>query len=205
MEIPTDPPEDQMTRPINAPTVGYREDRTSLPFCNVFWASPAAGLRSDVDMVAAVRKVVERRAFERYTAKLAGKAEGRAWKHFDVSVRDLSSTGLSMSWTFGLSLGDVITLKIDGLGRREATIVRNAGPSMGCEFLSPLTELELSRVLNPRSATIIQFPVPASLASEREVFVNPLPRWQRGSLIVALGFASWLLVLWIAFRVWAFF
>lgn len=61
----------------------------------------------------------------------------------DALVEDLSRSGFAMSTIADLELGSEIGLSIGGVLRRRVRVVRRVGLAYGCEFLSPLSDLEV--------------------------------------------------------------
>jgi hypothetical protein len=74
-------------------------------------------------------------------------------KPIDAMVENLSRSGFAMSTTADLGIGTVIGLSIGGALRRRVRIVRRIGLAYGCEFLSPLSDLEVGAAL--RSGDVV--------------------------------------------------
>ncbi|MFT4025253.1 MAG: PilZ domain-containing protein [Novosphingobium sp.] len=145
-------------------------------------------------MAAIARFIAEHRESERFSADFGRISGGAQRKEFDVVVENLSVTGISISAIPGLIAGDEITLDIPGLGARRTLVVHVTDGYYGCEFIRPLTDAELSRALNPRSAVVIAFPTSAAADAEGafpEPFVAPYSPRQRGLWWIGLGIASW--------------
>ena len=71
----------------------------------------------------------------------------------DALIEDLSLTGFGMSTMADLPVGSVVGLSIGGALRRRVKIVRRAGLAYGCEFLTPLSDMEVSSAL--RSGDVV--------------------------------------------------
>ena len=65
----------------------------------------------------------------------------------DAVVEDLSRSGFAMSTVASLAIGSVVGLSLSGVVRRRVRVVRRVGLAYGCEFLSPLSEMELKAAL----------------------------------------------------------
>jgi hypothetical protein len=71
----------------------------------------------------------------------------------DALIEDLSRSGFGMSALADLKIGSVVGLSVGGALRRRVRIVRRAGLAYGCEFLTPLSDLEVSAAL--RSGDVV--------------------------------------------------
>lgn len=71
----------------------------------------------------------------------------------DAVIDSLSQTGFGMLTTADLAVGSIVGLSVAGAFRRRVRIIRRSGHSYGCEFLSPLSDLEVSAAL--RSGEIV--------------------------------------------------
>lgn len=87
------------------------------------------------------------RLAERYAVRLDGTLRNTNAVPQDVVIDDLSATGFRTTSATGLSINDVITLGIFGVGLRSAQVSRESDDSYGCQFLEPLTAQELSFAL----------------------------------------------------------
>lgn len=65
----------------------------------------------------------------------------------DAVVEDLSRSGFAMSTVASLAIGSVVGLSLSGVVRRRVRVVRRVGLAYGCEFLSPLSEMEVNAAL----------------------------------------------------------
>ncbi|MEG3123340.1 PilZ domain-containing protein [Sphingomonas sp. GB1N7] len=65
----------------------------------------------------------------------------------DAMIEDLSLSGFGMSTLADLPIGSVVGLSIGGALRRRVKIVRRVGLAYGCEFLTPLSDLEVNSAL----------------------------------------------------------
>ncbi|MBY0583299.1 MAG: PilZ domain-containing protein [Sphingomonas sp.] len=90
-------------------------------------------------------------------------------KPIEAMVENLSRTGFAMSTIADLEIGLIIGLSIGGSVRRRVRIVRRIGLAYGCEFLSPLSDLEVSAALRSRdviSADFLSDGMPSGRVSE---------------------------------------
>ena len=76
-----------------------------------------------------------------------------AHEPIDALIEDLSRSGFGMSALADLKIGSVVGLSVGGALRRRVRIVRRAGLAYGCEFLTPLSDLEVSAAL--RSGDVV--------------------------------------------------
>ena len=89
----------------------------------------------------------DERLAERYPVRLDGTLRDTSAVPQDVVIDDLSATGFRTTSATVLSVNDVITLGIFGVGLRSAQVSRKSGDSYGCQFLEPLTAQELASAL----------------------------------------------------------
>lgn len=75
----------------------------------------------------------------------------------DALIEDLSLSGFGMSTLADLPIGSVVGLSIGGALRRRVKIVRRVGLAYGCEFLTPLSDLEVSSALRAGDVVAANF------------------------------------------------
>lgn len=75
----------------------------------------------------------------------------------DALVENLSRSGFAMSTVADLGIGTVIGLSFGGALRRRVRIVRRIGLAYGCEFLAPLSDLEVSAALRSGDVVVADF------------------------------------------------
>lgn len=77
-----------------------------------------------------------------------------AHEPMDALIENLSRSGFGMSALADLKVGSVVGLSVGGALRRRVRIVRRTGLAYGCEFLTPLSDLEVSAAL--RSCDVVK-------------------------------------------------
>jgi len=75
----------------------------------------------------------------------------------DALIEDLSLSGFGMSTLADLPVGSIVGLSIGGALRRRVKIVRRTGLAYGCEFLTPLSDLEVSSALRAGDVVAASF------------------------------------------------
>lgn len=75
----------------------------------------------------------------------------------DALIEDLSLSGFGMSTLADLPIGSIVGLSIGGALRRRVKIVRRAGLAYGCEFLTPLSDLEVGSALRAGDVVAANF------------------------------------------------
>lgn len=75
----------------------------------------------------------------------------------DAVIENLSRTGFGMVSSANLAIGAVVGLSVAGAPRRNVKIVRRTGLAYGCEFISPLSDLELSAALQSQEVVSANF------------------------------------------------
>lgn len=147
----------------------------------------------------------DERLAQRYPVRLDGTLRDTSTLPQDVVIDDLSATGFLTS-AIGLSVNDVITLGIFGIGLRSAHVSRKSVESYGCRFLEPLTPQELSlalRGLAPPAPLTMPVQLPAGASMDASVLLDDdgdlSPRLRLLS-IAAVAIIPWIViaVLWIS-------
>lgn len=119
----------------------------------------------------------------------------------DIVLEDLSLTGFRVSGHDGLAAGDPILVGLAGVGVREATVVWSNDHAAGCEFLAPISSVEMDRTVSAN--TVVQ----GSFAWSRDAGRTQMPEQtppQRFSLrgrlaIMAVGaVGTWVVVIGLA-------
>ena len=75
----------------------------------------------------------------------------------DAVIENLSRTGFGMVSSANLAIGAVVGLSVAGAPRRNVKIVRRTGLAYGCEFISPLSDLEFSAALQSQPVVSANF------------------------------------------------
>ena len=102
----------------------------------------------------AAQVYIDNRGFERLRADRHVTLRGARQEPMDALIEDLSLSGFGMSTLADLPVGSIVGLSIGGALRRRVKIVRRAGLAYGCEFLTPLSDLEVSAAL--RAGDIVE-------------------------------------------------
>jgi hypothetical protein len=87
------------------------------------------------------------RAASRIVAQRAITLRSFGNEPIDAVVEDLSRTGFAMSTVADIAIGSIIGLSLRGTVQRRVKVVRRVGLAYGCEFLAPLSELEVNAAL----------------------------------------------------------
>lgn len=119
------------------------------------------------------------------------------WSPIDVTIEDLSEGGFRALADAELPVGAEIGLGLAGIGLRPARVVRRTGNAYGCEFLTPLTGMELHAALAAPASDPIALPIAArrDIDLEDEDFPDRLPPLARVLAISAGAIAAWAVVL----------
>jgi hypothetical protein len=131
------------------------------------------------------------RLAERYPVMLDGTLRNPQSEPQDVIIDDLSATGFRTATAMGLTIGDVITLGIFGVGLRPARVLRESKGHYGCQFLTPLGSEELAFALcgltPPEPVSLRQQTDVASIGPQkaREPEWSLSPRWRIMSITAA--------------------
>lgn len=113
----------------------------------------------------------------------------------DVTVQDLSASGLSFTSTAKWGLKSRISVGLAGPGRVSGTIVRNQGNLYGCAFDRPLAPEQLAHAFSADSS-------PARELAFRQREMPLEDKWAlrtRLIVMIGLGVLAWVAVLAIAF------
>ncbi|MDB5575137.1 MAG: hypothetical protein JWR80_313 [Bradyrhizobium sp.] len=113
----------------------------------------------------------------------------------DAMVENLSRTGFAMSTIADLGVGSVIGLSVGGALRRRVRIVRRVGFAYGCEFLLPLSDLEVSAALRSGDVVTADFLSDAGSSAIAEGFdraeTRKLSYLARAYILGALMVSLW--------------
>lgn len=122
----------------------------------------------------------------------------------DAIVENLSRTGFAMSTTADLGIGSVIGLSVGGALRRRVRIVRRLGLAYGCEFLTPLSDLEVSAALKSGDVVAADFVSDARSGSHGAMgrgHARKLSYLARAYILGALLIGLWTALITLAWRV----
>lgn len=138
------------------------------------------------------------RAADRHALEIDGTVRATANGPVDVMVSDLSTTGCYFQTAEALDAGEIITIGLAGVGRREASVVRALQYGCGCEFVVPLSANELRDALATPADVVVAFPSGADRASPDEA-VTPVggdtyPGFAKVSILIGGGVGAWALV-----------
>lgn len=139
----------------------------------------------------------EARRAERVAAERPITLRTPANKPISAVVENLSRSGFAMSTIADLGIGEIIGLSIGGALRRRVRVVRRVGLAYGCEFLSPLSDMEVSAALRLRNVVAADF---LSTDSESKESVGPRAADQARLSYLARAYflAASLIILWTA-------
>lgn len=122
----------------------------------------------------------------------------------DALVENLSQTGFAMSTTANLAVGSIVGLSIGGGLRRRVRIVRRVGLAYGCEFLSPLSDLEISAAMHSGDVLAVDFTGSEARSDGIRDVDHPLGRklsyLTRVYILAALVISLWSILLVLLFR-----
>lgn len=114
---------------------------------------------------------------------------------FDVTVEDISVTGVRIPAVVSLPLGAQVTIGIPAVGMCDLRVVRRDERGYGCEFLFPLSEAELAEAIaaepQPPVQLVTSSVLPAPVPSRTPA---PMPRSHaavRIAVIAVLASACW--------------
>lgn len=135
---------------------------------------------------------------DRHSVEIDATLRDPAWSPVDVIVEDLSDSGFRVLAATELPIGAEIGLGLSGVGLRPARVVRHAGNPYvyGCEFLSPLTKVELQAAIEATPLDPIALPFAArapDVATQEAAERLPLPT--RMLVIAAAAVGAWALLI----------
>ncbi|MEO9131889.1 MAG: PilZ domain-containing protein [Sphingomonas sp.] len=115
-------------------------DSRLLALSDVMMALIARVYRSDPD---------ERRGAERYPLEVGATLRRPEGEPIDVLIYDLSLTGFRMETPEALDLEEPVWIGIAGTRVNTALVARRGPTGYGCEFVTPITLVQLKAVLSP--------------------------------------------------------
>lgn len=80
----------------------------------------------------------------------------------DVTVLDLSETGVRIATEANLAIGDEISIGLSGVGSRRAYVAWRRDGLIGCAFAKPLAAADVSRAFS--NASVVRLGTPADVA-----------------------------------------
>lgn len=123
----------------------------------------------------------------------------------DAVVEDLSSAGFAMSTIASLAIGSVVGLSLSGIVKRRVRVVRRVGLAYGCEFLSPLSEMEVNAALLSGEVVAPDFAADGAFLKGEEalprVAVRKLSYLARAYILGALVILLWAALILVVRRV----
>ncbi|MDB5584379.1 MAG: hypothetical protein JWR80_9555 [Bradyrhizobium sp.] len=123
----------------------------------------------------------------------------------DAMVENLSRTGFAMSTIADLGIGSVIGLSVGGALRRRVRIVRRVGFAYGCEFLSPLSDLEVSAALRSGDVVAADFLSDAATSAAPSGFdktqTRKLSYLARAYILGGLMISLWAILIALVWRI----
>ena len=123
----------------------------------------------------------------------------------EAVVEDLSRSGFAMSTIADLKIGSVVGLSVAGVLRRRVRVVRRIGLVYGCEFLTPLSDLEVNAAL--RSGDVVAPEFMSDRNGVGEIYGSPrvpgrkLSYLSRAYILGGLIMSLWAVVIVVAWRV----
>lgn len=134
------------------------------------------------------------RSAERYIVDLDGTIRSDDNYPNDVKIHNLSVSGFEISTTRVITLGQLITVGAAGIRRRRALVVRQNGERYGCEFLVPMTFMDLINTTKGVDKSVVS--LPRALESTSGTLLvdmrdEKLPIRSRALLLVLLIVLSW--------------
>lgn len=111
----------------------------------------------------------ERRVSSRRALRLDIQGDGAAHGAAQVTIHDLSLTGVLIETSTPLASGETFEVDLPQAGKVEASVVWSSGEFYGCEFIEPISTAALSAALlrsPPRDAPLVSRTVADDLAAE---------------------------------------
>jgi hypothetical protein len=108
-------------------------------------------------MALAAQMICDVRTADRLSVELDATLRDATSRPIGVEIDNISASGFSMVTTTALSIGDLITVGIAGLGMQPAIVVRHDAPNYGCRFVVTLSPGTVDALLEPQ-ATVTPFP-----------------------------------------------
>lgn len=139
----------------------------------------------------------ERRDADRFSTKVDATLRAANGLPRDVTIHDLSATGFRMETTEELGVEMVIWIGIAGAGITAARVVRRSPRGWSCQFLPPITDLQVEAILLAET-TIVEreWSQPESVETADPVIAKwPVPA--RIGFIISCSLALWALILWV--------
>ena len=115
----------------------------------------------------------------------------------DALIVNLSASGCLFMCSEPLEVGDILSIGIAGIGRRQARIVRSLDTRFGAEFDQTLTSSEIQTAVAASDESVISFPffIANPLAHEQEIPINDKYSYRARLFIISLAaITSWFLV-----------
>ena len=128
-------------------------------------------------MVSRSDRAVEERAAERRPAMAPSTLRARDRQAADVTVVDLSQTGIRIAAEAGLEVGEEISIGLAGVGARRAYVAWAREGQYGCAFEKPLAPTEVAHAFTSASvvrlghvAEAAEAPAPKGKAELEELY-----------------------------------
>jgi hypothetical protein len=110
-----------------------------------------------------------------------------------------------MSTIANLAIGSIVGLSVGGAVRRRVKVVRRAGLAYGCEFLSPLSEMEVKAALLSGDVVAADFAFEGASSGEGQAFpsvpARKLSYLSRAYILGTLVMSLWIALIYIGRRV----
>lgn len=144
-------------------------------------------------MALAAQMIRDVRSADRLSVGLDATLRDSTSRPIEVEIDNISVSGFSMVTTTALSIGDLITVGIAGLGMQPAIVVRHDAPNYGCRFVVTLPDATVEALLQPQ-ATVTPFP-----RSEQSLPLQPAPEMledvvtrysKRTRIVIVFGLAA---------------
>lgn len=123
----------------------------------------------------------------------------------DAMVEDLSRSGFAMSTVASLAVGSIVGLSLSGVVRRRVRVVRRVGLAYGCEFLSPLSEMEITAALHSGDVVVPDFALDGAIPDGDQCVprasVRKLSYLARAYILGALVTSLWIALIFVVRRV----
>jgi hypothetical protein len=111
---------------------------------------------------------------------------------FDVTIENLSATGFRIPAVATLSVDDLVSLGLPGVGMRQARVVRSGNAHYGCEFLAPLSPIEFQAAVVAITVEPVIFPTePQSDVASETDYADRLTPPTKIAIVVAIGLLAW--------------